>query len=832
MTPMMQQFRAAKDAYPGMIVFFQNGEFYELFDEDAELCHKVLGLTLTKREEHPMAGFPLAKLEHHLRGLLNAGYRVAVAEQMEPPNDGKKIIRREVTRVVTQGTITEDELLDAKRPNYIAAVSRGKGDTFGVAWADLTAGTFRAVDCTGNKLCEHFAQFNAAECLLPDEQIDSIKPLLGPYAPKMLSPRPMWTFDPNTSPELLKQHFKVSTLTGFGFDDAQPCLVAAGALFQYLKETTKASLAQLRRLMPHRPDHFLALDEVTRRSLELTRTHRDNSREGSLLSAIDRTATPMGARFLHDALLSPLNDISEIVRRHDAVDELLQNHGLRGDLRVHLEATSDLHRLTTRVATARATPKDLGAIARTLRLLPALKAKLSGRRSELLQRLETKLELVPQLRELLDSALVDDPPYGIKEGGIIREGFHAELDELRRLSRDGKDWIARYQAEEITRSGIHSLKVGFTDVMGYYIEITNANEARVPENYIHERTLKNAKRYVTPQLKEYEEKVLTAQDKSRALETELFQQVRDKLAAETNALLQTADVLAEVDFLGGLAELAALRNYVRPQMVPEPILDIRDGRHPVLDQLLPPGTFVPNDTVMDSANGSFWLITGPNMAGKSTFIRQTAILVLLAHVGGFVPAKSATIGLADRIFTRVGASDELGRGQSTFMVEMTEAANILNNATRQSLVILDEIGRGTSTYDGVSLAWAITEYLHDVVGCRALFATHYHELAQLSESLPRLRNYNVQIRELPEEIVFLHKIGPGNADKSYGVHVARLAGVPEPVLQRAEAVLKTLESPHEVPTPKREKQLKRGDLPEKARKVKAASVGPSLFGDE
>jgi len=437
------------------------------------------------------------------------------------------------------------------------------------------------------------------------------------------------------------------------------------------------------------------------------------------------------------------------------------------------------------------------------------------------------------LRELLDSALVDDPPYGIKEGGIIKEGFHAELDELRRLSRDGKDWIARYQAEEITRSGIHSLKVGFTDVMGYYIEITNANEGRVPDNYMHERTLKSAKRYITPQLKEYEEKVLTAQDKSRAMETELFLQIRDKLASETNTLLQTADVLAEVDFLGGLAELAALRNYIRPQMVPEPVIDIRDGRHPVLDQLLPPGTFVPNDTTMSATDGTFWLITGPNMAGKSTFIRQTAILVLLAHVGSFVPAKSATVGMADRIFTRVGASDELGQGLSTFMVEMTEAANILNNATRQSLVILDEIGRGTSTYDGVSLAWAITEYLHDVVNCRALFATHYHELAQLSESLPRLRNYNVQIRELPNEIIFLHKIGPGNADKSYGVHVARLAGVPEPVLQRAEAVLKTLESPHEVPTPIRnEKHLKRGDLPEKPRKVKAASVGPSLFGDE
>jgi DNA mismatch repair protein MutS len=551
----------------------------------------------------------------------------------------------------------------------------------------------------------------------------------------------------------------------------------------------------------------------------------------------------MGARYLHDNLLAPLNDLAAIDGRLTAVEELVSEHSLRSELRGLLEATSDLHRLTTRVSTARATPKDLGAIARTLRLLPRLKAKLTGRRASLLNELEQKLELVPDLRELLDTALVDDPPYSPKEGGVIRTGYHGELDELKKLSKDGKDWIASYQAAEITRTNINSLKVGFTDVMGYYIEVTNANENRVPPDYVHERTLKNAKRYVTPKLKEYEEKILTAQEKSQALEFELFLRVRDQIAAQTNRLLQTADVLATVDFLAGLAELAASRNYVRPTLVPEAVLDIRDGRHPVLDQLLPPGTFVPNDTRLSPADGTFWLVTGPNMAGKSTFLRQTALISLLAHMGSFVPAKAATVGRTDRIFTRVGASDELSRGQSTFMVEMTEAANILHNATPQSLVILDEIGRGTATYDGVSLAWAITEYLCDAIGCRTLFATHYHELAQLDRTMPRLRNYTVQVQELEKEVIFLHKIAAGSAGKSYGIHVARLAGVPESVLTRAEAVLATLESSHQQPTPPKEDTRPPSkrvlikpkptviDPPERPKR-KPQPTGPSLFGDD
>ena len=833
MTPMMQQFRAAKDAYPGMIVLFQNGEFYELFDEDAEVCHKVCGLTLTKREEHPMAGFPLAKLDHQLRQLLAAGYRVAVAEQMEPPNDGKKIIRREVTRVVTLGSVTEDELLDPRRPNHLAAIARTKSGHFGLAWLDLTAGTFAAMDVAENQLREELGRLNVAECLLSEESLTVIEPHLAGAGAKSITPRPGWTFDPTTAVEALRNKFQVHTLTGFGFEDGQPCLTAAGALVIYLETTLKTSLGHIPRLTRYRPESHLVLDEVTRRSLELTRTLRDNQREGSLLSRIDRTVTPMGARFLHDSLLSPLNSSSAIQSRLDAVEELLKDHGFRGDLRELLNATADLHRLATRVSTARANPKDLAAILRTLRSLPKLKAKLAGRRATAIQELEAKLDLVPEIRELLEKAIVDDPPYSPKDGGLIREGHSAELDELRRLSRDGKEWIARFQAQEIARTGINSLKVGFTDVMGYFIEITNANETRVPADYTHERTLKNGKRYITPMLKEYEEKVLSAQDKAKALEFELFVTVRDLVAAKTASLLQTADVLAEVDFLAGLAELASSRNYTRPTIVDEPILRIEAGRHPVLDQLLPPGTFVPNDIDLSTDGGMFWLITGPNMAGKSTFIRQAALLTLLAHIGSFVPATAATIGVTDRIFTRVGASDELGRGQSTFMVEMTEAANILNNATNRSLVILDEIGRGTSTYDGVSLAWAITEYLHDVVGARALFATHYHELAKLDATLPRLRNYNVRVEELQNDVIFLHRIEPGNAHKSYGIHVARLAGVPEPVLQRANAVLATLETLAKVPArapvkPKVKRPVEPPELPT----LKIRVIEPGLFGDE
>lgn len=830
-TPMMQQYRAAKAAHPGMLLLFRMGDFFETFSEDAELVSRVLGLTLTSRDKAiPMAGFPHHQLESYLRKLLQTGHRVAICDQVEEASQAKGLVRREVTRVVTPGTITEDELLDPRKPNHLAAL-HGSGGVMGLAWADLSTGAFHAVDLPPEKIADELARLSPSECLGAESGVDRWNAQFASVLPGPLIARPDWTFDPATAETAVKQHFGVLTLNGFGFEDSQPCVVAAGALIAYLQETFKSRLTHLLQIRLHRPAEILQLDEVTRRSLELTRTLRDGSREGSLLSVIDRTVTPMGARLLHDWLIYPLTDRSRIEARLDAVTELLQDQAVRLELRTCLVGTSDLQRLTARVSTNRATPRDLGAVGRTLRLLPRLKAKVAGRKSTVLRELESKLELCPDLRETIDSALVNDPPQSSKDGEVIRPGYHAELDELRRIASEGKGWIARFQAQEIARTGINSLKVGFNQVFGYYIEITHANAGKAPADYRRTQTLKNAERYTTPELKEYEEKVLTAEEKSKQLEHELFMALRERIAAQTARLLATAEVLSALDVLAALAELAGARQYCRPTLSDEPILEIQAGRHPVLDQTLPPGTFVPNDVQLGPQSGRLWIITGPNMSGKSTFIRQVALLTLLAQAGSYVPAKSAKVGITDRIFTRVGASDELSRGQSTFMVEMTEAANILNNATAKSLVILDEIGRGTSTYDGVSLAWAITEYLHDSIACRALFATHYHELAQLAESLPNLRNYNVLVQESEQEVVFLHRIAAGSAERSYGIHVAKLAGVPTPVLRRAQTVLNELESRHHLPAATGEVPPQPTSIVDR-RRLRKKNLGPSLFGDE
>jgi DNA mismatch repair protein MutS len=797
---MMQQYREAKERHPGMLLLFRMGDFYELFDADAAVAARVLGLTLTSRDKTiPMAGFPHHALDNHLRKLLHAGHRVAICDQVEDPALAKGLVRREVTRVVTPGTLTEDNLLDPRQPNHLAAVwaSPAGRAAVGLAWVELSTGQFQAADVPWQRLADELSRLAPAECLAAESDPGRLRDRLSEAAPSMaITLRPDWTFDPATARAALFHHFGIRTLAGFGFHDPQPCLVSAGALLLYLQETLKASLGHLSRLRPFRQDNFLMLDEVTRRSLELTRTLREGKREGSLLALLDRTVTPMGARLLQEWLVAPLADRRAIEARLDAVAELKDEHALRQEVRAGLDEAFDLQRLTARVSTGRASPRDLSAVARTLRLLPRLKAKITARRAALLCDLEDRLELCPELRTALDAALVDSPPLSAREGDIIRRGYDPELDELHGIAKGGKDWIAHFQADEIRRTGIPSLKVGFNQVFGYYIEITHTHVSKIPSDYQRKQTLKNAERYITPELKAHEEKVLTAQEKIYQREYELFVALRDQVAAQTGRLLQTAEVLATLDVLAALAELADTRHYCRPELCDEPVLDIADGRHPVLDQTLPPGTFVPNGSRLGPEAGLFLLITGPNMAGKSVYIRQVALLTLLAQMGSFVPARQARIGLVDRIFTRVGASDELSRAQSTFMVEMTEAANILNNATAKSLVILDEIGRGTSTYDGVSLAWAITEYLHDVAGCRALFATHYHELAQLAEKLPGLRNYNVLVREWQDEIIFLHKIAAGSADKSYGIHVARLAGIPDEVLERAGAVMAELEAHH------------------------------------
>jgi DNA mismatch repair protein MutS len=811
MTPMMQQYQDAKERHPGMLLLFRMGEFYELFNEDAEVAARILGLTLTSRDgTTPMAGVPYHQLEAYLRKLMHLGHRVAICDQVEDPATAKGLVKREVTRVVTPGTLTEDDLLDPRQTNYLVALApsiRGTGRALmGMSWVDLSTGQFQAADVGREKLADELGRLSPSEVLIAEgdegETPALLERLRETWPQLTVSRRPDWTFDPLSARAALFNHFSITTLAGFGFDDEQPCLAAAGALLLYLKETLKAALVHITRLRPHAENRFLFLDEVTRRSLELTRTLRDNSRQGSLLSMLDRTVTSMGARLLQEGILTPLADRVAISARLDAVEEILNDHALRAELRASLREAFDLQRLTARISTGRASPKDLRSVAKTLELLPRIKARVTARQSGMLRDLESRLELCPDLRETLDQALVENPPSLAKEGGVIRRGYHAQLDEFHAIAKSGKDWIAQFQAREITRTGIGSLKVGYNQVFGYYIEITHTHVNKIPSDYQRKQTLKNAERYITPELKEWEEKVLGAQEKIYQLEYDLFVALRERVAEQTGRLLQTAEVLAWLDALASLAELAAERNYCRPELTDEPIVRIKDGRHPVLDQTLPPGTFVPNDTLLGEDDGWLLLITGPNMGGKSVYIRQVALLTLLAQIGSFVPAKEAKIGLVDRIFTRMGASDELSRAQSTFMVEMTEAANILNNATARSLVILDEIGRGTSTYDGVSLAWGITEYLHDQIACRTLFATHYHELADLAERLKGFRNYNALVHESNEGIVFLHKIVAGSTDKSYGIHVAQRAGVPAAVLTRANEVLAELEA-HHVETPER-----------------------------
>lgn len=809
---MMQQYQEAKDACGDALLLFRMGDFYELFLEDAKTAAQALGLTLTSRDKGedpiPMAGFPHHQLESYLGKLIRLGFRVAVCEQVEDPRKAKGLVRREVTRIVTPGTLTDDALLDPQQSNYLAAIlpehqaQGATGGAVGIAWVDLSTGRFQATSCDGPRLMDEIARIEPSECLV----VEGGAPLpTWLQARLMVTPLPGWMFSQRMAEETLQQHFGTTTLEGFGFgtgfsasaDAADGLAVrAAGAVIQYLQQTQKSSLQHIHQLAPYRSGTRLEIDEATRRSLEITRTMRDGARSGSLLGVLDRTVSPMGARLLSEWLANPLTDRDEIVVRLDAVEELVHDPSLCGDLRRYLKDVYDLQRLLARVTTQRATPRDLAFIGRTLQTLPSAKSRLAGRRSHRLRRLEAELDLCPDIESALNSALMEDCPLTARDGGFIRDGHHAPLDEFRQLAQGGKQWIARYQSEESQRTGIPTLKVGYNRVFGYFIEITNAQREKVPADFIRKQTLKNAERYITPQLKEYEEKVLTADDQAKELEYELFVQLRDQVQRATARLQRTADVLAQLDVLTSLAELARQQHYVRPNIVPEPELILTDGRHPVLDITEPPGTFVPNDTIIRSEGQGILLITGPNMAGKSTYIRQVALITIMAQMGSFVPARQATIGVADQIFARVGASDQLARGHSTFMVEMTETARILNTATRHSLVVLDEIGRGTSTYDGISLAWAIVEYLHDRTGCRTLFATHYHELTGLASELAGVANLNVSVREWQDDIAFLHKIVPGAADKSYGIHVARLAGVPQSVLERSKQILSQLEHEH------------------------------------
>ena len=803
---MMRQYHEAKAACGDALLLFRMGDFYELFLDDAVVASRVLGLTLTSRDKDSanptaMAGFPYHQLDSYLGKLIQAGYRAAVCEQVEDPKQAKGLVRREVSRIVSAGTLTDDGLLNPREANYVTAIIHAqpsRGDSgeavVGIAWAELSSGRFEAGVFPVSRLEDELERIGPAEVLYRE---DDPKVKLDSGAPWSWTRRPPWNFNAKSSQEALCKQFGTQGLEGFGFDDTHTAAIqAAGAVLVYLQETQRGALDHFDSLTAHHRSASLLIDASTRRSLEITRTMRTGSRDGSLLDCIDRTCTSMGARLLADWLAAPLVEINSISARHDAVEELCRDEKLRTDVRKTLDAIFDVSRLIGRIATARCGPRDLQQVCATLAMLPQLKARLTGRKSELLGCIEGNLHLCPELRSKLEAALADTCPLSAADGNFVRPGYDPALDQLRELARGGKQWIAAYQQRMAEQTGITNLKVGFNKVFGYYLEINNSQSPKVPADFIRKQTLKNCERFITPALKEYEEKVLAADGQADEREQAIFVELRSLAHRELRSLNAIANGLSHLDVLGSLSELAAQKKWIRPKLTSESTLDIEEGRHPVLDMRMSQGEFVPNDCVQSPEAGMVLLITGPNMAGKSTYIRQVALMVLLAQVGSFLPAKKATIGVADRIFARVGASDELSRGQSTFMVEMVETARILNTATKNSLVILDEIGRGTSTYDGLSLAWAITEHLHEQIGCRTLFATHYHELTQLADLLPQVANLNVAVREWDDSVVFLHRIIPGGADKSYGIHVARLAGIPTAVNERAKDILAQLEADH------------------------------------
>jgi DNA mismatch repair protein MutS len=884
LTPMMTQYRRIKGELPkDALLLFRLGDFYEMFFEDAQAGAQLLNLALTARNGVPMCGLPHHAANAYIGKLLKAGRKVAICDQLEDARPGK-LVKREVTQILSPGTHFDERMLVAERNNFLAAIYP-LGKTFGLALVDLTTGDFMTTELeTGAALLTELERLRPAEIIYPGESV-AVRELLGSRRRESAQTSPSggqraftsavtgqgwilngyddWTFAPETALYTVRDHFKVASLDGFGLKDRTAAIGAAGAVLHYLTQHLRRDVKHLTRLSFYRRNDFLALDYTTLRHLEILEPlHHDAPRNASLYGAVNRTVTPMGARMLRNWLSQPLAAVEPIRRRQEAVQTFIGNSAGLDSFRAQLANVRDLERTLGRLSTGSGNARDLVALRMALEQIPAVKGILqnvgqassrsltssenlpqmkeatetneTGKMPVLLCELESQLTESPSLVELLSRAIVDDPPLAVKEGGMIRDGFDASLDELRDAMRGGKDWIAKLQADEIERTGITSLKVRFNSVFGYYIEVTKSNLDKVPPHYIRKQTVANGERYITPELKEMEGKILGAEERSVKLEYELFQRVREEVLGQLPKIQQTAAGLAQLDVLASFTETARLHNYCRPQVADEGVLQIRDGRHPVLEQNLADERFVPNDAGLASSGFSspsppqsggegrgevarsqaprpaplpasggaremnvifpqIALITGPNMAGKSTYIRQVALITLLAHTGSFVPAVEARIDLVDRIFTRIGASDDLTRGQSTFMVEMTETANILNNATPRSLIVLDEIGRGTSTFDGLSLAWSIVEHLHNLVGAKTLFATHYHELTELAQRLPRLKNFNVAVREWRDQIVFLRKIVEGGTDKSYGIHVARLAGVPQEVLERAKVILGNLE---------------------------------------
>ncbi len=804
LTPAMKQFAHFKQKYPDCVLFFRMGDFYETFYEDAKTCSKVLGLTLTSRSKAdnpvPLAGVPYHAVDGYLKKMLQAGYKVAVCEQVEDPKLAKGVVKRDIVRIVTAGTLTDDMLLKAKEDNYLCAVSLSAKGQAAISWVDLSTGHFFVQQIPEEGLLDELLRLSPAECLLADRrgelfeaEIKKLAKEITQLTGAIITERPGWYFDLYQAKQRLLKHFGAATLEGFGISDGDITICPAGAIIEYLNETQKTTLSHIQTLKKIERKNYLQIDATSLGSLEVLRTIRTESQKGSLLECIDRTVTAMGGRMIRGWLCMPLCEVGAIELRQDAIEELIGNDEGLSRIRGLLSNISDTERIAARVSTYRANPRDMLALVGTLRTVPKLREILQSFTADLLLKLAGKSDSMDELADLLEAAIEPDCPAHLRDSGVIRNGFDEKLDELRSVSRDGQSWLSRYQKEQSERTGISNLKIGFNKVFGYYIEVSHSAADKVPADYVRKQTIKNAERYITEELKKFETKALGAEEKSLELEQQLFEQLRAQTANYVPRLQGLADTLAQCDCLAALAYLAKSRNYVRPKVTNTNEFIITEGKHPVLAETLG-SEFVPNDIELGEKATDLLIITGPNMSGKSTYIRQTALLVLMAQTGSFIPAKAATIGLVDRIFTRVGASDELVRGQSTFMVEMTETANIINNATEKSLVILDEVGRGTSTYDGLSLAWAITEHIATKIRCRTLFATHYHELTELSELFDNIKNCNVAVREWAGEVIFLHRILPGGTDKSYGIHVAKLAGLPKTILERSAEILEELES--------------------------------------
>ncbi len=812
---MMAQYRQCKSQLPaGTILLFRLGDFYEMFFEDAQEAAGILNVALTKRGDTPMCGIPYHATGNYLSKLLKVGRKVAVCDQVETARPGQ-LVKREITQILSPGAHFDERMLEAERNNFLVAVSVSGGQ-FGMAAIDLTTGDFKVAELENeNAMIAELERLNPGEVIYPEES-QHMAGLLGPHV-SVLNGYEGWVFAIETAEFTLKDHFKVAALDGFGLKGRTAAIGAAGGALHYVSQHLRRNVTHFTRLTFYEVADYLVLDAATLKHLEILEPlHREAAKPGTLYAALNRTSTPMGARRLRDWLSQPLSSVEAIRRRQEALGQFTHNSPALDRFRASLQEVRDLERTISRLSIGSGNARDLVQLRSALGRLPLLRGLIADVQSgvdpiaptlseeifddaepdglpPLLSELGGELHELPEVTDLISRAIVDDPPMALKDGGIIRKGFDPALDELRSGATEGKDWIAQLQKGESEKTGITSLKVRFNSVFGYFIEVTKTNLDKVPEHYTRKQTLANAERFITPELKEMEGKILGSEERSQKLEYELFQRVREQVLQSLRQIQKIASALAQLDVLAGFAEVARLRGYVCPEVRDEGILQIDEGRHPVLEQSMVGEPFVPNDTQLESDSQQIAVITGPNMAGKSTYIRQVALLALLAHTGSFLPAKHARVDLIDRIFTRIGASDDLSRGQSTFMVEMIETANILNNATDRSLVVLDEVGRGTSTFDGLSLAWSIVEHLHNQVGAKTLFATHYHELTELADRLPRLRNFNVAVREWNEQIVFLHKIAEGGADKSYGIHVARLAGVPKPVIERAKAILRNLE---------------------------------------